>query len=114
MAIKLNDLGTAAQEAKQKMDAVIAEIKKVLVGQDVLVRSMLIALLADGHLLVEGVPGLAKTLAVNTLAKVISADFKRIQFTPDLLPADLLGTSVFNPQNATFSVRKGPIFTHIL
>lgn len=114
MAVKLNDLGLAAQEAKQKIDSVIAEIKKVLVGQDVLVRSMLIALLADGHLLVEGVPGLAKTLAVTTLAKVISADFKRIQFTPDLLPADLIGTSIFNPQNATFSVKKGPIFTHIL
>ncbi|MCA9043171.1 MAG: MoxR family ATPase [Planctomycetaceae bacterium] len=75
---------------------------------------LFVALLADGHILFEGLPGLAKTLAVNSLAKVIQCDFKRIQFTPDLLPADLIGTNVYNPKEGTFSVNKGPIFTNIL
>ena len=75
---------------------------------------LLIALLADGHLLVEGVPGLAKTLTIKTLAEAISCDFKRIQFTPDLLPADLIGTSIYNPKDGSFSVNKGPIFTNIV
>lgn len=90
------------------------EISKVIVGQKELINRLMIALLADGHLLLEGLPGLAKTLAVNTLAKTISAQFKRIQFTPDLLPADLLGTSIYNPKEGTFSINKGPIFTQIL
>jgi MoxR-like ATPase len=79
-----------------------------------MVDRLIIALLADGHVLLEGLPGLAKTLAVNTLAKVIQSDFKRIQFTPDLLPADLIGTSIYNPRDGTFSVSKGPIFTNVL
>jgi MoxR-like ATPase len=87
---------------------------KVIVGQTEMVDSLFIALLADGHLLLEGLPGLAKTLAINTLAKVVQCDFKRIQFTPDLLPADLIGTSIYNPKEGTFSISKGPIFTQIL
>lgn len=90
------------------------EICKVIVGQTAMIDRLLIALLADGHALLEGLPGLAKTLAVNSLAKVINCDFKRIQFTPDLLPADLIGTTIYNPKEGTFTVSKGPIFTNIL
>lgn len=89
-------------------------IAKVIVGQEKLIERMLIALLTDGHILLEGVPGLAKTLAMTTLAKITHCDFKRIQFTPDLLPADLIGTSIFNPKEGTFSVKKGPVFTQIV
>jgi len=102
------------KEVALKLSAVRQEIGKVIVGQTELVDSLLIALLADGHLLLEGLPGLAKTLAVNTLAKVIRCDFKRVQFTPDLLPADLIGTTIYNPKDGTFSINKGPIFTDIL
>lgn len=97
-----------------KFNAAKAEIGKVIVGQSDMVNALFIALLADGHLLLEGLPGLAKTLAVNTFAKVLQCDFKRIQFTPDLLPADLIGTSIYNPKEGTFSINKGPIFTQIL
>ncbi|MDE3192116.1 MAG: MoxR family ATPase [Chloroflexota bacterium] len=93
---------------------VIQEIKRVIVGQDYLIDRLLIGLFCDGHLLIEGVPGLAKTLAVKTLADTIDADFKRIQFTPDLLPADLDGTMIYDPREQTFHPRKGPVFTDIL
>lgn len=101
-------------EAKKSIDGVRNEIGKVIVGQRHLIDRMLLALLTDGHLLLEGVPGVAKTLAVTTFAKTISCDSCRIQFTPDLLPADLIGTSIYNPKEGTFSVRKGPIFTNIV
>lgn len=90
------------------------EIAKVIVGQKDMVDKLMIGLLADGHILLEGLPGLAKTLAVSTLANAVSLDFKRVQFTPDLLPADLIGTTIYNPKEGTFSVNKGPIFTQIL
>jgi len=93
---------------------VIQEVRRVIVGQDHLIDRLLVGLLCDGHLLIEGVPGLAKTLAVKTLADTIDADFKRLQMTPDLLPADLIGTMVYDPREQTFSPRKGPIFTDIL
>lgn len=93
---------------------VITEIRRVLVGQDNLIQSMLIALLADGHTLIEGVPGLAKTLAVRTLAATLNAQFQRIQFTPDLLPADLVGTQIYNPSDNTFQPRPGPIFANLI
>ena len=93
---------------------VLHEIQKVIVGQDYLVNRLLLGLLCNGHLLIEGVPGLAKTLAVKTLADTIEADFKRVQFTPDLLPADLNGTMIYNPADQTFRPRLGPIFTDIL
>ena len=89
-------------------------MEKVIVGQRSLLERMMIALLTSGHILLEGVPGLAKTLAVKTLAQVLDLDFCRIQFTPDLLPADLTGTLVFNPKTSEFLTRKGPIFTHLL
>ena len=90
------------------------EISKIIVGQDDLINGLIVGMLANGHILVEGVPGLAKTLAVKTLAQTVSAAFQRIQFTPDLLPADVVGTMIFNPKDGTFSVRKGPVFTNIL
>ena len=92
----------------------LAEIRKVIVGQDRLVRRLLIALLADGHILIEGVPGLAKTLAAKTLSETIQATFRRIQFTPDLLPADLTGTQVYNPRTGEFRPRQGPIFANLV
>lgn len=104
----------AIKTSSVKFTSAKNEIAKVIVGQGEMIDSLFIALLTDGHLLLEGLPGLAKTLAVNTLAKVIQCDFKRIQFTPDLLPADLIGTSIYNPKEGTFSINKGPIFTQIL
>jgi MoxR-like ATPase len=90
------------------------EIGRVIVGQDYLVERMLIGLLADGHVLLEGVPGLAKTLAVRTLARAIDTHFQRIQFTPDLLPADLVGTQIYNPRESQFTVKKGPVFSNLI
>ena len=90
------------------------EVGKVIVGQRYMVDRLLIALLADGHVLLEGVPGLAKTTAVKTLARALSLSFARIQFTPDLLPADVVGTQVYSPKEGTFSNKKGPVFTHLL
>ncbi|MDD2804032.1 MAG: MoxR family ATPase [Elusimicrobiales bacterium] len=90
------------------------EIAKVVVGQEELVNGLLVGMIANGHVLVEGVPGLAKTLTVKTMAAAVSAAFQRIQFTPDLLPADIVGTLVFNPKENTFAVRKGPIFANII
>ena len=89
-------------------------VERVIVGQEIMVRRILIGLLADGHLLLEGVPGLAKTLAVKTVSQAIDAQFRRIQFTPDLLPADLTGTLVFDPREGSFSPKFGPVFTQIL
>lgn len=90
------------------------EVGKVIVGQEALIEKMLVALLADGHLLIEGVPGLAKTLAVKTLASAIHAQFQRIQFTPDLLPADITGTLIFNPKDGLFYPKRGPIFSNLV
>lgn len=90
------------------------EIGKVIVGQTALINRLLLALLADGHVLIEGLPGLAKTLAATTLAAIIQCDYKRIQFTPDLLPADLIGTTIYNQKEGSFTINKGPIFTNIL
>ncbi|MDQ2718709.1 MAG: MoxR family ATPase [Bacteroidota bacterium] len=98
-------------------DAVITirnEISKVIVGQHKMVDLLLIGLLCDGHILIEGVPGVAKTLSAKLLAKIINADFSRIQFTPDLMPSDVLGTSVFNPKEAEFEFKRGPIFSNII
>lgn len=96
------------------VDAITSEIGKTIVGQKAMVERLLIGLLADGHILLEGVPGLAKTLAISALAKTINAGFSRIQFTPDLLPADVIGTMIYNPQNASFVVKKGPIFSNFV
>ena len=92
----------------------LKEINKVMVGQEMLVERVLIALLADGHVLLEGVPGLAKTLLIKTVAQAVQADFSRIQFTPDLLPADLVGTQIYNPRTSEFSVHQGPVFANLI
>lgn len=102
------------EQGKQKIDSVITEIQKVVVGQDEMIRGLLTAVLADGHVLLEGVPGLAKTLAVKTLAEVVECGFKRIQFTPDLLPADIIGTMIYRQQSGEFAARRGPIFSNIV
>jgi MoxR-like ATPase len=108
----------AVQEWVQRESAVIekllAEVRKVIVGQRYLLDRMVIGLLADGHLLLEGVPGLAKTLAVSTLAAAVKGSFQRIQFTPDLLPADLTGTLIYNQKDGTFVPRKGPLFANFV
>src|SRR3972149_4082358 len=92
----------------------VAEIEKVIVGQKYLVERLLIGLLANGHVLIEGVPGLAKTASVKTLSQAIDTKFQRIQFTPDLLPADLIGTLIYNPKDGSFLTKKGPIFANII
>lgn len=114
MTVELDVLTAKIQQANETIKQVRQQISKVIIGQQGLIDSLLIGILADGHLLLEGLPGLAKTLAVNTFAKVMQCDFKRVQFTPDLLPADLIGTSIYSPKEGTFSVNKGPIFTNIL
>src|SRR5215210_9033772 len=96
------------------MERVLYEVKKVIVGQDVLLERLVVALLARGHILVEGVPGLAKTMAIKTLAEAIGGEFKRIQFTPDLVPADLVGTRIFSQKTGDFSTSLGPVFTNLL
>jgi MoxR-like ATPase len=107
-------LNEAVREESLQVQTAIAEIRKVIVGQRSLVERMMVALLCRGHLLVEGVPGLAKTLAVKTMGQVLDLQFARIQFTPDLLPADLTGTLVFQQKTGDFVARKGPVFTNLL
>ena len=96
------------------VEAVKAEVARVIVGQDLLVERLLVGMFCRGHILIEGVPGLAKTLTVSTLARAIDASFVRIQFTPDLLPADITGTTIYSPQDGQFQVRKGPVFANII
>ena len=100
--------------ALQALDSLKREVHGVVVGQDSLLDGMLIALLCGGHVLLEGVPGLAKTLCATSMARALDAGFRRVQFTPDLLPGDLLGTEIFNPQTGQFFTRQGPVFTHVL
>ncbi len=97
-----------------KLQQIKDEVQKVIVGQDEMIDSLLIGLLCEGHILLEGVPGLAKTTTVNTLAKTLGLEFKRVQFTPDLLPSDIIGTEIYDPKNNEFRVKKGPIFTNLL
>lgn len=104
----------AGQDTAQLMEQILYEVKRVVVGQDRFLERVMVAMLAQGHLLVEGVPGLAKTLTVKTLATTLSGDFKRIQFTPDLVPADLVGTRIYNQKTGEFSTSLGPVFTNLL
>ena len=101
-------------ETAQLMEQILYEVKRIVVGQDKFLERVMVAILAQGHLLVEGVPGLAKTLTVKTLANTIRGDFKRIQFTPDLVPADLVGTRIYNQKTGDFSTSLGPVFTNLL
>jgi MoxR-like ATPase len=110
----IRELNDRIQRESAFIELLVREIGKAIIGQKYMVERLLIALLSDGHILLEGVPGLAKTLAIKTLASAIDADFSRIQFTPDLLPADLLGTTIYNPAKSEFSVRQGPIFANFI
>lgn len=112
--VDVQQVGELVRRHHEHFDRLLTEIRRVIVGQDNLLRKMLVGLLADGHILLEGVPGLAKTTAVACLARAIRTKFQRLQFTPDLLPADIMGTLVFQPKDGTFAVRKGPVFANIV
>lgn len=110
----IRELNELVKEKSQFVDLLRLEMNKVIVGQKDLIDKLLIGVLADGHILLEGLPGLAKTLSINTLAKCVDAKFARIQFTPDLLPADLVGTMIYNQKEEAFTVKKGPIFANFI
>lgn len=110
----IRELNERIQRESAFIELLVNEISKTIVGQKYMVERLLIALLSDGHILLEGVPGLAKTLAIKTLASAIDARFSRIQFTPDLLPADVIGTTIYNPATTEFTVRQGPIFANFI
>ncbi len=112
--VNIKELNDRIQQESAFVDILSLEMGKVIVGQKQLVENLLIGLLANGHILLEGMPGLAKTLAINTLAQAVSADFNRIQFTPDLLPSDLLGTMIYSQKNESFEVHKGPVFANFV
>jgi len=114
MDVLIKELHERVKQESAFVDDILGEIRKVIVGQELIINRLLIGLLADGHILLEGVPGLAKTLSVKSLAGTISAGFQRIQFTPDLLPADLIGTMVYNQKSGEFAPHKGPIFSNII
>ena len=99
---------------KEGVDKIKSEISKIIVGQEEMVELIITAILADGHILLEGVPGVAKTLSAKIIARVIDADFSRVQFTPDLMPSDVLGTSIFNVKKSEFEFKSGPIFSNIV
>ena len=114
MAVDIAAINERVRAQSGFVEGVKTEVAKVIIGQDVLVERLLIAMLCRGHILIEGVPGLAKTLTVSTMARTLDVSFVRIQFTPDLLPADITGTTIYSPQDAQFHVRKGPIFANIV
>lgn len=113
-SVNIQELNDRISRESAFVDALTMEMRKNIVGQKHMIESMMIGLLSNGHILLEGVPGLAKTLTINTLAKAIDAKFSRIQFTPDLLPADLLGTMIYSQKSETFQVKKGPIFSNFI
>ena len=114
MSVDVKQLAEKIQKESGSIKALQSEIGRVIVGQQYLIERLLVSLLADGNVLLEGVPGLAKTLSVKTLAQAVNTQFQRIQFTPDLLPADLLGTLVYNPKTGEFTTKKGPLFANII
>src|SRR5437763_345571 len=114
MSAEVAAIDRQAQEARERLAPFYAAVERVLVGQRPLLERLLVALLTNGHVLLEGVPGLAKTLAVRTLARCLRLSFSRIQFTPDLLPADVLGTQIYNPRSGEFTVKKGPVFANLV
>ncbi|HEB60340.1 MAG TPA: ATPase, partial [Phycisphaeraceae bacterium] len=114
MPLDVDQISEVVQEQSAGVRRLIDEIGRTIVGQRYMIERLLVGLLAGGHVLLEGVPGLAKTLTVETLARAIRLHFRRIQFTPDLLPADLIGTLIYNPREGTFTPRKGPIFANIV
>ncbi len=114
MAVDVKQIGERVEKESVLIGQIRSEAHKVIVGQEELIDRLLMALLCNNHVLIEGVPGLAKTLSVTTLARMIEATFKRIQFTPDLLPADVVGTLIYNPKSGDFSIKKGPVFANVI
>jgi MoxR-like ATPase len=114
MSVDVQKIKEQVLQYSDQIERVRSEVRKVLVGQDVMLSRLLIALLTGGHVLLEGLPGLAKTTAIKGLASAIRCRFSRIQFTPDLLPADLIGTMIYNPREGSFGTRKGPIFANLI
>src|SRR3990172_11404314 len=111
---QIKELNEKIEKESAFIERITQEVRKVIIGQRHLLDGLLIGLLSDGHILIEGVPGLAKTLAINTLANTINAAFSRIQFTPDLLPADLIGTMIYSQKKEEFHVKKGPVFANFI
>ncbi len=114
MSAALSELNREVEQHAGIMRRLIDQVGRVVVGQRYMIERLLLGLIADGHILIEGIPGLAKTTAVKSVAQAVSAQFSRVQFTPDLLPADLVGTEIYRPQHSDFTVKKGPIFTNLL
>jgi MoxR-like ATPase len=114
MSVNVQELNRKVQDMRAGLGPLLTEIERVIVGQRMMIERLLISLLTGGHVLLEGVPGLAKTLAVRTLASSLKVNFSRIQFTPDLLPADVVGTQIYNPRSGEFSVKQGPIFANMV
>src|SRR5216117_3183200 len=114
MQTGISAINEEVQKASAFVRPLLAEIGKVVIGQTYLVERLVVGLLANGHVLLEGVPGLAKTLSVKTLANCLNVKFSRLQFTPDMLPADVIGTQIYNPQSGAFTTRRGPIFANLL
>src|SRR5215475_2404905 len=111
---EIEQIHSSRREARVALQDALSEIKRVIVGQDAMLERLLVSLLAGGHVLLEGVPGLAKTLTVKTLATVLGGSFRRIQFTPDLVPADLVGTRIWQPGDGSFRTELGPVFANLL
>jgi MoxR-like ATPase len=114
MAVDVKQIGEEVEKESSVIHRIRTEIHKVIVGQEGLIDGLILALLCNNHVLIEGVPGLAKTLSVTTLARMLQASFRRIQFTPDLLPADVIGTLIYNPKSGDFTTKKGPIFANVI
>ena len=114
MDFEISELNRKIGEDSLFIQDLRREMSKVVVGQEELIEALLTGIIGNGHVLLEGLPGLAKTLTIKTLSQVLDSSFQRIQFTPDLLPADIVGTLIYNPKESTFSVRKGPIFANII
>lgn len=114
MAVDVKQIGERVEKESPVIQQIRTEMHKIIVGQDELIDGLILALLCNNHVLIEGVPGLAKTLSITTLSKMLQASFKRLQFTPDLLPADVIGTLIYNPKTGEFTTKKGPIFANII
>src|SRR5215213_2154226 len=114
MSVRSDDPAETAAEARRALESALFEVKRVIVGQEGMLERVFVALLAGGHVLLEGVPGLAKTLTIKTVAEVLGGTFKRIQFTPDLVPADLVGTRIYRPDTGGFDTELGPVFCNFL
>src|SRR5258707_9852898 len=114
MSVNVPEINRLVNGLRPRLDPLYGEMEKVIVGQRVMLDRLLVGLLTGGHVLLEGVPGLAKTLAVRTLAQGLRLTFRRIQFTPDLFPADVIGTQIYNPRSGEFSIKKGPVFANLV